>query len=112
MIRSEDCTDPQVPHSFTPVTIRFWSAGSNLDSELLRALVRSVTRATHELRYSKAAITSSERIPVHSDMDSSIPPIIAPMRFEPNAWARKPSAAKLRMSTTPRSEEHTSELQS
>src|SRR5438445_13592552 len=100
MIRSEDCTDPQVPHSFTPVTIRFWSAGSNLDSELLRALVRTVTKATHELRYSKAAITSSERIPVHSDMDSSIPPIIAPMRIEPNAYAINTSYATRWMHTT------------
>ena len=44
---------------------------------------------------------SNERIPVHSAMDSSIPPIIAPMRFEPNASAGKPCAAKLRMNTIP-----------
>src|SRR5438552_2494017 len=46
-------------------------------------------------------IVLSKVIPVHREADSSMPPTIAPNRFEPSASPRKPAAAKLRMKIIP-----------
>ena len=40
-------------------------------------------------------------MPVHIEMDSSIPPISAPNKFDPSASLRNPSQAKLLMNTIP-----------
>src|SRR5689334_13617118 len=40
-------------------------------------------------------------MPVHNEADSSIPPIIAPSKFEPSASAENPARAKLRIKIIP-----------
>src|SRR5437660_12687513 len=62
---------------------------------------RSRRSANHDAAYSKATMTSRNRIPVQREADSRTPPIIAPKRLDPSASPRKPSMAKLRINTMP-----------
>ena len=56
-------------------------------------------RNRKERKYSAAARMIRDRIPVHNEADSSIPPTSAPKRFEPSAWPLNLYSAKLRMKT-------------
>src|SRR5271163_1760252 len=56
-------------------------------------------RNRNEKKYSAAARMIRDRIPVHKDIDSSIPPTSPPKRFEPSAWPLNLYSAKLRMNT-------------
>src|SRR6266852_4743516 len=57
--------------------------------------------ASQDKRYSAAANTNRKRMPVHMEADSSIPPIMAPSKFEPSASPEKASSAKLFIKTIP-----------
>src|SRR5580765_5606786 len=58
-----------------------------------------VRRKSSESKYNTAARIMRERIPVHNEADSSMPPTSAPKRFEPSASPLKLYSAKLRMKT-------------
>src|ERR1700749_860646 len=57
--------------------------------------------ASQEATYKIAAIIKSERIPVHIDADSNIPPTTAPRRLDPSASPENLSLSKLLIKTIP-----------
>src|SRR5205823_11212726 len=60
-----------------------------------------VLKAIHDATYSAAATNANDRMPVHMDIDSSMPPIIAPNKFEPSASGAKSASTKLPIKTMP-----------
>jgi hypothetical protein len=58
-------------------------------------------KAIHDPTYRAAASKTKNLIPVHSEIDSNMPPTIAPNRLEPSASGENLDSAKLLMNTIP-----------